>query len=106
MQVLGWVVIREALQIIVGAKAPWKTVMQSLTNPIQLIRIVSIWTIVYREQVAVGRKRHIVGVARATGQNQSLRSQGFLIIWQNLFSGAGGDAQDPGSEGHVAGIWE
>src|SRR6266487_4171922 len=106
MQVLGWVVIWEALRIIVGSKAPWKTVVQSLANPIQLIRIVSIRAIVNREEVTVGGKRHIVGIARAAGQNQSLRTQGVLIVRQYQFGGAGGNAQNPGGECHVACIWE
>src|SRR6185503_19987961 len=106
MHILGWIIIWESLRIILGAKAPWKTVMQSFSNPIQLIRIVSIRAIIYREQVAVRGERHVVSVARAAGQNQSLRSQGFLIIGQNQFGSDGGDAQNPGSEGHVAGIRE
>src|SRR5215213_582697 len=106
MQVLGWVIIWKALRIIVGPKTPWKTVMQSLANPIQLIWIVSIRAIVYREQITIRRKRHIVGIARAAGQNQSLRSQSLLIVRQNQFRGAGGDAQDSGSESHIACIRE
>src|SRR5215212_12017476 len=98
MQVLGWVVIWEALRIIVGTKAPRKTIMQSFANPIQFIRIISIRAIVYRKQVSVGRKRHVEGVARAAGQNQSLCSQSFLVIRQNQFGGAGGNAQNPGGE--------
>src|SRR5687767_5079956 len=97
-QVFSWVVIRKTLWIILCTKAPWEAIVQSLANPIELIRVVSIRAIVYCKQVAVRRERHIVGIACAARQDQSLFGQSGLVVRQNQFGGACGYTQDPGGE--------
>jgi len=62
--------------------------VQSLANPVKLVRIVGVGAVIRREQVAVGSKRQVVGVARPAGEKQPLGGECGFVIRQKEVLGA------------------
>jgi len=99
--ILFRVVPGELLGIVLVGHAPGEAVVVPRPQPVQLLGGVAVWSVLRAEELAVGGKGHVEGIAKPVGKEVPGPAQLLLVIGQDDPLPVGGEAEDGRGQGDL-----